>query len=362
MSRTTVFIIDETSLRRRSIADCLGDQFEVVGTVGDGSLAQARVENSKPDLVILTAANTATATVGLVKSLRQADANLRIVVLAGRSESIRVSSVELRVAGAIDVVSEQPADRPVAISPETAKQLQLILERLPSTADQTASFTPRSENSPVEISQPSLAIDSKPAEVVAIASSTGGPDALVHLLQNIPNSFDVPIVIVQHISANFSASLAERLADRTGLDVREAIDDVPLGQSIVWIAPAGRHVVVRPRVLGPGLSLNGDPPENSCRPAADVLFRSVAMHFGRRALAVVLTGLGSDGCRGAQAIKAVGGYVLAQDEASSRVWSMPRSVIEAGAADKIVSLSNMALEIVRCSRAPLPSQGAVRHD
>lgn len=359
----TVLIIDETSLRRRSIADCLGDQFEVVGTVGDGGLAMGRIESVKPDVVILTAANSATVTVGLVKSLRQSDAKMRIVVLTGPNESVRVESSELRVAGANDVVHEHPTDRPVAISLDTANELKLILERLPAIAPPAAADSPvLGEKSSARIAPPPMPRNPKPAEIVAIASSTGGPEALEQLLQNIPNSFDVPIVIVQHISANFSASLAERLAGQTGLDVREATDDVPLGRSTVWIAPAGRHVVVRPRALGPGLSLNDDPPENSCRPAADVLFRSVATQFGQRALAVVLTGLGSDGCRGAQAIKAAGGYVLAQDEASSCVWSMPRSVIEAAAADKVVPLSNMASEIIRCCRASLSSRGTGQHD
>jgi two-component system chemotaxis response regulator CheB len=184
-------------------------------------------------------------------------------------------------------------------------------------------------------------------DVVAIGVSTGGPNALTALMPGLPASFEVPIVIVQHMPPMFTALLADRLASRCALRVVEAAVAQPLEPRTVYLAPGGQHMIVERHGAKPWLALNDDPPENSCRPAVDVLFRSVAREFGAHTLGVVLTGMGRDGLLGSEAICAAGGRVIVQDEATSVVWGMPGVIAEAELAEAALPLDQIAGEIVR---------------
>lgn len=190
-------------------------------------------------------------------------------------------------------------------------------------------------------------------DVLAIGTSTGGPNALAELLPGIPKNFPVPIVIVQHMPPLFTRMLAERLNKQTAIGVHEGEAGKKLEPGQAWIAPGGHHMTVERRGTSVQLATAQGPPENSCRPAVDVLFRSVANTFGANTLAVVLTGMGSDGVLGARAVREQGGHVYVQDEASSVVWGMPGQVAASGFADNIYPLRSMAAEIdrhVRVSR------------
>ncbi len=184
-------------------------------------------------------------------------------------------------------------------------------------------------------------------DVLAIGTSTGGPNALADLLPAIPANFPVPIVIVQHMPALFTRLLAGRLNQKSGLNVREGVGGEVLKPGDAWIAPGDFHMTVEKKGATIVLVLNQSAPENYCRPAVDPMFRSVANAFGASALAVVLTGMGSDGTSGAQLIHEKGGQVLVQDQASSIVWGMPGQVAAAGLADGTFSLKSMAAEICR---------------
>jgi two-component system chemotaxis response regulator CheB len=176
-----------------------------------------------------------------------------------------------------------------------------------------------------------------PVEVVTIASSTGGPAALATVLSALPPELKTPVLIVQHIPVGFTAALADRLSQRTGLVVREAEPDQPLEAAQVWVAAADYHIAVARKSEGVSLKLHQAPPEHSCRPAANVLFRSAADVFRPAVLGVVLTGMGVDGLAGSQAIVEAGGRVIVQDEASSVVWGMAGGVARAGLADAMLT-------------------------
>jgi two-component system chemotaxis response regulator CheB len=183
--------------------------------------------------------------------------------------------------------------------------------------------------------------------VVAIGVSTGGPNALVEIFRRLPGDFPAPIVIVQHMLPMFTRLLAERLSAGFPIRVEEGASGSLLEPGTAWIAPGNHHMVVARDGCHPRTHLHQDPPENSCRPAADVLFRSVAQTFGPNTLAVILTGMGQDGLRGCEAIREVGGQVLAQDEATSVVWGMPGYVVRAGLADQVLPISQIGDEILR---------------
>lgn len=191
---------------------------------------------------------------------------------------------------------------------------------------------------------------SRKADVVLIGLSTGGPTALEKLAPDWPKNLSAPILVVQHVMVGFDQSLVDTIARRTRLSVSLGREGAPIIPGTVTLAPAGRHMVVRPGAV-PVIGLDDGPPEQSCKPAVDPLFRSAAEVYGGRALAVVLTGMGEDGLRGARALKARGATILAQDEKTSVVWGMPGAVVRAGLADLVLPLEAVSREI--CLRVGL---------
>jgi two-component system chemotaxis response regulator CheB len=183
--------------------------------------------------------------------------------------------------------------------------------------------------------------------VVAIGVSTGGPNALAAILPQFPADFPVPIVIVQHMPPLFTQSLAQRLTVKCNIPVAEGFEGATLQAGQAWIAPGDYHMIVERSDHTVRLRTHQEPPVNSCRPAVDVLFRSVAQTYGGATLAVVLTGMGQDGFRGCECIQKAGGQILVQDQASSVVWGMPGFVAKAGLADKVLPLEQIATEIMR---------------
>jgi two-component system chemotaxis response regulator CheB len=184
--------------------------------------------------------------------------------------------------------------------------------------------------------------------------STGGPAALLRLLPPLPRDIGVPIVVVQHMPPLFTQALAESLTSKCSLRVREASDGEKLEAGTVLIAPGGKHLrLVAGRDGSVRAQTAEDPPENNCRPAVDYLFRSVANNLPGRAMAVILTGMGSDGTLGLRLLKRHGCYVIAQDEASCVVYGMPRAAAEAGVVDAVLPLDQIAGRIAAQVRGGL---------
>ncbi|MDB4972736.1 MAG: two-component system, chemotaxis family, response regulator CheB [Myxococcaceae bacterium] len=186
----------------------------------------------------------------------------------------------------------------------------------------------------------------KPVQIVVIASSTGGPNALDDVLSRLPKQMPVPILVVQHMPPLFTRVLAERLNSRAELRVLESAGGELLAAGNIYIAPGNRHLELQRTADGVRTMLTDGPHENSCRPAADVLFRSVARIYGGATLAVVLTGMGQDGARGAREIYDAGGRVLVQSGPTCVIWGMPKAVEEAGLAEAVVPLPEMASAIL----------------
>ena len=186
--------------------------------------------------------------------------------------------------------------------------------------------------------------------LVAIAASTGGPAALQELLPRLPATLDAGVVIVQHIAVGFTRPLAERLHSLSGLEVVEAQDGAPIVPGIVLVAPAGLHLRVARQGKNLVAQISPEPTQARHKPAADVLFRSIALCCAAEACAVLLTGMGDDGALGLRAIREAGGWTVAQDEATSVVWGMPRRAVELGAVRALLALEDIAAEIVRATR------------
>jgi two-component system chemotaxis response regulator CheB len=195
-------------------------------------------------------------------------------------------------------------------------------------------------------------------DVLAVGCSTGGPEALTAVLRHLPADLPVPVVVVQHMPPVFTRLFAERL-DRAGnLSVSEAVDGTTLRPGHVYIAPGDHHLEVVRVGTAVRTRLQDGPPENFCRPAVDVLFRSVAAAYRGAALGLVLTGMGQDGKRGAEHLRSGGARIVVQDEASSVVWGMPGAVATAGLADSVLPLDQIGsavLERINAMRGPEPA-------
>ena len=209
---------------------------------------------------------------------------------------------------------------------------------------------------PIEASPVQSAIPVKPVQAVCIGVSTGGPMALMQIFSQISTPLSVPIFIVQHMPPSFTALLAARLSAAGVMTVKEAEEGEIAISGTSYIAPGGFHMTLKQSGTKTIIHLNTEPPENSCRPAVDVLFRAAAEVYGGGVLAVMLTGMGYDGLKGCQGITAKGGQIIAQDEASSVVWGMPGAVVQAGLANAVLPIEKMADEIMFRSRKINPAR------
>lgn len=279
----------------------------------------------------------------LVEMLRSAD--------RARSSSVSIDSVPESRSSIIAPIQEHRSGV-FTIAPETRSSLRsaasLVKEQEKAPADSIAIGSPELSSMRHSASDITMSRTLRRVEVLAIASSTGGPQALTELLADLPRDFPVPIVIVQHMPAEFTKNLADRLDATCALTVREAAAGDPLLPGQVLIAPGDQHMVLnKADNRRSTVALNQGPMENSCRPAADVLFRSVADVYGASVLGVVLTGMGKDGLAGTKVIRDAGGRVIVQDEASSIVWGMPGEIARAGLADAVLPLRELPAEIMR---------------
>jgi two-component system chemotaxis response regulator CheB len=347
----TVLIVDDSRLFRAALEEALRGQpdIAVVGSVFSGAKALDFIRSSPPQVVTLDvempgmdglATLTQIQALNAARPAAEASGVIMVSAFTRRGADVTVKALE---AGAFDFVA-----KPAGASAE-ANQATLrdeVLARIRAYARQRLqAAAPRSAvaraRGPRAVAAPKERRRAFPRAVV-IGTSTGGPRALATLLPDLCARVTVPILVVQHMPQDFTRSLAESLAQRTGRHVVEAADGQPLASAAVFVAPGGKHLVVRGAASAPVAGLSDAPPENGCRPSADVLFRSAAAVFGREVLALILTGMGRDGTAGLGAVRRAGGYIIAQDEATSVVWGMPGSAVEAGLPDDVLPLSAIA--------------------
>lgn len=340
MSLLRILIIDGASAMRQAISVALRKdaRLDVVGAMASGMLALARLEELRPDVVLLDVAEDREGLQTLAR-LRESQPTLPIIIfsqLASRGSQVTVDALML---GATAYVT-----KPVSNAELDACVSRELIPKINAVAGS-------SPEKPARVSRPVVASDDsfvRPrAELVAIATSTGGPKALSVVLSSLPASFSTPIVIVQHMAMGFTAGLAESLRRQAGRDVREVNASQPLQAAPIWLAAGGRHLVLARDGGVTHVRPDNSPLENECRPSADVLFRSIVEIYGSRCLVVVLTGMGCDGLSGCRSIRQAGGQIIVQDEASSVAWGMPGQVASAGLADAVVPLTGIANEIMR---------------
>ncbi len=342
MPAIRVLIVDDSAVFRRAVAGELtaDPAIEVVGTAANGRIALAKLAHAVPDLVVLDVEMPELDGLATLREIRKTHPKLPVIMFSAVTERGAAATLDALALGATDYFPKPSAGGLDA-------SLRVIREEL---IPEIKALCTR----PATLPPPPPVGGAVPAagrvDVVAVAASTGGPNALADLFDGLPADFPVPVVIAQHMPPMFTRQLAERLSARFALRVEEGRAGGVLTPGHAWVAPGDYHMVVARDAAGVRVALNQDPPEQSCRPAADVTFRSVAKVYGPAALGVVLTGMGQDGLRGCEAIRAAGGRVVVQDEATSVVWGMPGAVARAGLADRVLPLAQIASEVVRRAR------------
>lgn len=363
--KTRIVIVDDSAVMRSLLRSVIGsDQLlELVGAAADGESALGMMQSLRPDLVLLDVEMPVMDGVVTLRKMRARSLRIPVIMCSSLTQRGAAVTVEALAAGACDYVTKPAGQANLAAATRTlAQDLLPKIHALTRKVAVAAPVLPLAR--PAEIPPaPSAARPRSAAaapSIVVIGVSTGGPAALDVVLPQLPAKFPLPVLIVQHMPEMFTQLLAERLGRNCPLNVAEASEGKPVVPGTVYIARGNWHLeVLQPRPGQPStLHLSQGPPENHCRPAVDVLFRSAAAVYGAGVLAVVLTGMGSDGLAGARLIHAQGGSVLAQDEASSAVWGMPGAVTRAGLVQKVLPLSAVATEIVRLAgRAESEARG-----
>jgi two-component system chemotaxis response regulator CheB len=340
VKKIRILIVDDSVVVRRTLSDELSrdPSLEVIGTAANGKIALARMGQVNPDLVILDVEMPEMDGLATLRELRKIYPKLPVIMFSSHTVFGAAITVEALMLGASDYFAKPSNTGGLEAS------LQLIRNELIPSIKALCPLSPVTPS--IRKITPRVGMNAK-IEIVVIGTSTGGPNALAELFKRFPSTFPVPILIVQHMPATFTKLLAERISANSAINVREASTGDRLMPGHCWIAPGNHHLAVERVGSEFRLLTNQDPPENSCRPAADVLFRSVASQFGPSTLGVVMTGMGQDGLRGCEAIREAGGQILVQDEESSVVWGMPGAVARAGLADRVLPLTGLGDEIIR---------------
>jgi two-component system chemotaxis response regulator CheB len=348
-----VLVADDSATSRALLVGLFAAEsdFHVVGEAKNGQEAVDMAERLGPDLITMDVQMPIMDGLEATKQIMVRSPRPIIIVSSTAREHEVKLSLEATRAGALMVLPkpEGPAsagfasDRRQIVSMARAMSQVKVVRRHGAAASIAARMPP----SRTPMSTPTIRPQQGAIRLIAIAASTGGPAAIQTILAELPRSFPVPILIVQHIARGFTTGLAHWLAGDSALDVRVAeLNELAL-PGAVYIAPDDRHIGCR--IDGAGairIVLDNAPPVGAFRPSASYLFRSVAESLGPNALSVILTGMGDDGIAGLRAAKDAGGKVIAQDEASSVIYGMPREAARAGVVDAVVALNSIARRLM----------------
>ncbi len=352
-----VMVVDDSAVIRGLLSRALeGDpELRVVASVGDGQMALNALSRQSIDVIVLDIEMPVMDGITAIPKLIAIDPAVKIIMAS--TLTLRGAEVSMKAlqSGAADYVTKPSSTRELGAADSFKRELVSKVKALAISARRAGSRNrtglraeplptpltsfprPRSMDPAAVVLRPMPAVPPSP-DIIAIGSSTGGPQALFEVLSHLKGGIRQPILITQHMPATFTTILAEHITRQCGIPCAEAKEGEPLVGGRIYLAPGDFHMVLATRGTGTVLSVNKDPPENFCRPAVDPMMRSIAKIYGKRALAIILTGMGQDGMRGCTELVAAGGLTIAQDEPSSVVWGMPGAVATAGLCSSVMPL------------------------
>ncbi len=362
-----VLVVDDTIVYRKAVSDIIEEipDTELVGVAHNGQIALAKIKSLKPDLITLDIEMPVMNGLEVLQALQKEHPEVGAIMLSTLTAEGSMMTMKALEYGAFDFILKPQSKNALEGKQEIKNNLLPILKafklsrmsarnRYPASNKTTLSKPLRPLTKTVETKAvPATASTHRgKSEIVTIGISTGGPNALSQMLPKLPANLGVPVLIVQHMPPVFTASLANSLDKKCALTVKEAEHGEILQDNVIYIAPGGKQMKISAKADGQHrmIQITNDPPENSCKPAVDYLFRSIADYYVGRTTAVIMTGMGSDGTKGLEKLRQKGALIIAQDEASCVVYGMPKAPIDQGLADKIVPLNKIAEEITKSVR------------
>ncbi|BCB96442.1 chemotaxis response regulator protein-glutamate methylesterase [Dissulfurispira thermophila] len=344
-----VLIVDDSAFMRNALSNMLSSdpEIKIVGTARDGLEAIEKVASLNPDIVTMDVEMPRMDGITALKHIMEKNPVPVIMVSSLTVEGAKVTLDALDI-GAVDFIPKNLSDLSINI----VKIREILIDKIKQIARKgivkrhiRPAVTPKTIEIPK--SMPVRTTGERRVNLVAIGTSTGGPKALQEIIPKLPKDFPTPIVIAQHMPPNFTGPFAERLNQLSQITVKEAEEGEPLKNGVAYVAPGRGHMrVKRPRGIETVITISENKEEFIYRPSVDALMFSVAEFFPGRALGVILTGMGNDGVKGLTALKKTGGRIFAQNEETCVVYGMPKAVVDAGIADKVLSIEEMAGEIV----------------
>ncbi len=335
-----VVIVDDSAVVRKVLSKELSkfNDIDIVGTAVDPYVARDKIVQLKPDVLTLDLEMPRMDGLTFLAKLMRFYP-MPVVVLSSLTPKNSETALKALDLGAVDVLCK-PGD-----AYSTLDVSQSLARAIRTAASARINYNPKKSDEPVKVAQSSAMLSKTTHKVIAIGASTGGTKAIEVVLRGMPAT-SPGTVIVQHMPENFTTSFAHRLNEMSQMEVREARDNDHVVPGVALIAPGNYHMVLRRNGANYTVKIKDGPRVHYQRPAVDVLFRSVAKTAGSNAVGTLLTGMGMDGAKGLLAMKQLGAYTMAQDEATSVVFGMPREAIKMGAADKVVPLQNVSQAII----------------
>jgi len=350
-----VLIVDDSSFFRHRLNEILeaDPRIEVIGTANNGLEAVKRAAELKPDVITMDIEMPVMDGITAVRKIMQATP-LPILMFSSLTTEGAKATFEALEAGAVDYLPKKFDD--ISKDKEEAKRLLCARVRLiaarglprPATPAPARSATATPAPSKTAVRRPSAMPTKGNYKIVAIGTSTGGPVALQDVLTKLPATFPLPLILIQHMPATFTPAFAQRLSGLCKIEVREAVNGDELKPGLALLAPGGKQMEVVMRAGRPVISISESKPGQTYKPSVDTSFESVAKAYPGKALAIVLTGMGSDGREGAKALKRGGSKLWSQDEESCVVYGMPAAVAEAGLSDSVLPLADIGTSLARC--------------
>ncbi len=369
--KISVLVVDDTIVYRKTVSDIIGELpgAELAGVAHNGKIALAKIASLKPDLLTLDIEMPVMNGIEVLQEIRRQKLDVGVIMvstLTAEGSDMTMRALEL---GAFDFLLKPQQSAGHADGKRQLKEmLQPMIEAFARSRIASGMLSGRAglqrgsrakgldgtkaadPSARLRVVPPPRTAERKTkSEIVVIGISTGGPNALGQMLPGLPADLGVPILVVQHMPPVFTRSLASSLDKKCRLTVKEASERESLLPNIVYIAPGGKQMKIVAAADGTNriVKITDDPPENSCKPSVDYLFRSIGDYYVNRATAVIMTGMGSDGTKGLRVLRTKGARVIAQSEETCVVFGMPKAPIEMGLVDVVAPLGRIADEIIR---------------
>ena len=355
-----MLVVDDTVVYRKIVSDVLDElpDVEVVGVAPHGKIAISRISLLKPDLITLDIEMPEMNGLEVLRHMKKESPNVGAIMLSSLTQAGGEMTVKALELGAFDFIPKPHdgslADNRKAIKNSLAPMIKAFARNKEiSTISRGNASVLTTPVRRAAVKHPPQHTGTRPimkrekSDIIAIGISTGGPNALAKVMPQLPPDLGVPILIVQHMPAVFTMSLAESLNSKCAIEVREAVNGDHLRPNTAFLAPGGKQmkVAVSADAKRRMIKVTDDPPENRCKPSADYLFRSIAHYYGGRATGVIMTGMGSDGTLGLKLMKRSGAAIIAQDEISCVVYGMPKESVDAGIVDVVAPIENIATDL-----------------